>query len=347
MAHEELDAGVEDLPDAERPQLTVSRPRDGSGRSGRRVGAELGRAVERGDRRAPARRRRRGRTDAGARRGRRRRSPPARTRTDRRRAISITSVPPGRRSSIRGRASATGRRGRASRRRRPPRAPSASTMSSPQSNAPSTPPAQRSVPAKRTSTPSPPVTWRPLTRSGSPGEQAHRAHAVAADVHQPAAVERRPAGARRRRGPCRRCRTRTPRGSAAALPTARSRTSSRSRCACGWWRHMNASASTRPARSAASNAACASSGRRVSGFSHSTCLPASSARIDHGTCSEFGQRDVDRVDVRVGEQRLVAAVRAAEPVLGRVRLGPRPRRGSPPRRPRPPRRRGRRRGACG
>ena len=51
---------------------------------------------------------------------------------------------------------------------------------------------------------------------------------------------------------------------------------------------MNASASTRPARSAASNAASACSGWRVSGFSHSTCLPASSARIDHSTCSEFG-----------------------------------------------------------
>ena len=51
---------------------------------------------------------------------------------------------------------------------------------------------------------------------------------------------------------------------------------------------MNASIRIRPARSAASNAPRASSGRRVSGFSQSTCLPASSARIDHGTCSELG-----------------------------------------------------------
>ena len=51
---------------------------------------------------------------------------------------------------------------------------------------------------------------------------------------------------------------------------------------------MNASARTRPARSAASYAASASAGWRVSGFSHSTCLPASSARIDHGTWSELG-----------------------------------------------------------
>ena len=71
-------------------------------------------------------------------------------------------------------------------------------------------------------------------------------------------------------------------------PTASAATSSCSLRACAWWRHMNASASTRPLRSAASKAASASSGRRVSGFSQSTCLPASSARIDHGTCSELG-----------------------------------------------------------
>ena len=51
---------------------------------------------------------------------------------------------------------------------------------------------------------------------------------------------------------------------------------------------MNASISSRPARSAASNAASTSAGRRDSGFSHSTCLPASSARSDHGRCIEFG-----------------------------------------------------------
>ena len=51
---------------------------------------------------------------------------------------------------------------------------------------------------------------------------------------------------------------------------------------------MNASASSRPDRSAAAKASSASAGRRVSGFSHSTCLPASSARTDHGTCIELG-----------------------------------------------------------
>ena len=51
---------------------------------------------------------------------------------------------------------------------------------------------------------------------------------------------------------------------------------------------MNASASTRPALSAASKARSTCSTERAIGFSHRTCLPASSARIDHSTCSEFG-----------------------------------------------------------
>jgi hypothetical protein len=51
---------------------------------------------------------------------------------------------------------------------------------------------------------------------------------------------------------------------------------------------MNASISTRPERSAASNARSTSAGWRVSGFSLSTCLPASSAWTDHSTCIEFG-----------------------------------------------------------
>ena len=51
---------------------------------------------------------------------------------------------------------------------------------------------------------------------------------------------------------------------------------------------MNASISTRPARSAASKASSTCAGSRDSGFSHRTCLPASSACTDHGTCIEFG-----------------------------------------------------------
>ena len=51
---------------------------------------------------------------------------------------------------------------------------------------------------------------------------------------------------------------------------------------------MNASLSTRPALSAASKARSTSATERDIGFSQSTCLPASSARTDHSTCSELG-----------------------------------------------------------
>jgi hypothetical protein len=51
---------------------------------------------------------------------------------------------------------------------------------------------------------------------------------------------------------------------------------------------MNASARTSPSRSATAKARSTSSGRRDIGFSHSTCLPASRARIDHSTCIELG-----------------------------------------------------------
>ena len=60
------------------------------------------------------------------------------------------------------------------------------------------------------------------------------------------------------------------------------------RSACGWWRHMNASWSTRPAASAASQAISTSSACRVYGFSQRTCLPAASAVIVQGWWSEFG-----------------------------------------------------------
>ena len=71
-------------------------------------------------------------------------------------------------------------------------------------------------------------------------------------------------------------------------PTAPPRTSSTSCAVCGLWRYMNASVSTRPSRSATSKARSTSSGCRLSGFSQRTCFPASSARIDHSTCIEFG-----------------------------------------------------------
>ena len=50
----------------------------------------------------------------------------------------------------------------------------------------------------------------------------------------------------------------------------------------GWCGHMYASTSTRPAASAAAYTSSVSATVIVSGFSHSTCLPASSAARIHG-----------------------------------------------------------------
>ncbi len=51
---------------------------------------------------------------------------------------------------------------------------------------------------------------------------------------------------------------------------------------------MNASMQCRPRASATSKTAAISAGSLLIGFSQSTCLPASSARIDHGQCRPFG-----------------------------------------------------------
>ena len=51
---------------------------------------------------------------------------------------------------------------------------------------------------------------------------------------------------------------------------------------------MNASMQIRRRDSAASNTASTSAGLELIGFSQSTCLPASSARIDHSQCIPFG-----------------------------------------------------------
>jgi hypothetical protein len=51
---------------------------------------------------------------------------------------------------------------------------------------------------------------------------------------------------------------------------------------------MKASVRNRPVRSLASNARATLSGLRSSGFSQSTCFPASSALIDQSTWSVFG-----------------------------------------------------------
>ena len=75
---------------------------------------------------------------------------------------------------------------------------------------------------------------------------------------------------------------------------------------------MNASVRRRPVRSAASNAASTSSGRRLNGFSQMTCLPASTRADRPLAVHRVRERDVDGVDVGVLEQRLVRAVRALD-----------------------------------
>ena len=71
-------------------------------------------------------------------------------------------------------------------------------------------------------------------------------------------------------------------------PIAPCSTSERAAAACGWWRHMNASITITPARSAASQASSASAACREYGFSTSTCLPASIAFSVHSWCIPFG-----------------------------------------------------------
>ena len=55
--------------------------------------------------------------------------------------------------------------------------------------------------------------------------------------------------------------------------------SSTSLCVCGWQRYMNASIAKTPLARAASKIAIASAWLIPMGFSHSTCLPASAARM--------------------------------------------------------------------
>ena len=70
----------------------------------------------------------------------------------------------------------------------------------------------------------------------------------------------------------------------AASPMRPSRMSRRTSSHCGCVRTMNASAIVTPLRSRASTSARASAALSAIGFSQSTCLPASAARIVHGTC---------------------------------------------------------------
>jgi hypothetical protein len=54
----------------------------------------------------------------------------------------------------------------------------------------------------------------------------------------------------------------------------------------------------------------------LSGFSQSTCLPASAAFVGQRNMQLVGQRIVDGVDVGIGEQLLVGAVGRGNPELG-------------------------------
>ena len=118
------------------------------------------------------------------------------------------------------------------------------------------------------------------------GEEARVADGIAPDVPQRSAAERRIEPhvvlARQRKGE----------RSLEAADRRRAARSARSRstaCVSGWCRYMNASAATRDARVAAASIRSTSSTVSASGFSHSTCLPASSARTVHSTCRLLGR----------------------------------------------------------
>ena len=71
-------------------------------------------------------------------------------------------------------------------------------------------------------------------------------------------------------------------------PMAPSRTSASTFAVCGWARYMNASIRKRLWKAAVSTIAITSGWLTPSGFSHSTALPASNARIDHCACCGCG-----------------------------------------------------------
>ena len=68
-----------------------------------------------------------------------------------------------------------------------------------------------------------------------------------------------------------------------------SATSLRARVVWGWWRHIRPSTQRRPALSAASKQRAASAALVANGFSHRTCLPASSALTVHSVCIDTGR----------------------------------------------------------
>ena len=154
------------------------------------------------------------------------------------------------------------------------------------------------------------------------GDEPRAAHAVAADVHQRAAVDGRRGGGSSGL-PARKPNEAWMRLHGPDLASA-TRCSS---CVCGLWRHMKASASTRPAASARSNASSASCGaagvRLLAQHVLAGCQRPHRPLVVHG---RWAARCRPRRR-RVGQQRLVGAVRRRDALLGSVGRARRRRRG--------------------
>ncbi len=167
---------------------------------------------------------------------------------------------------------------------------------------------------------------------GLAGEEARPADAVAADVHQRAAVELGHGAARS--SVLSRAKPNVARIEPSS-PIAPSATSSGTRAVCGWWRYMNASISTRPDALGDVEGLLHVRRARASTASRRgrACPPRARASSTRG--GAVRERHVDRVHLGIREERLVRAVRAREPVLAGVGLGARLLAARPPPR-RPP-----------
>ena len=80
---------------------------------------------------------------------------------------------------------------------------------------------------------------------------------------------------------------------------------------------MKASPIFTPVRARTASSVLASATVMLMGFSQRTCLPASAALAVQGTCNWLGKRIVDGVDLGVGQQLLVGAVRLGNAELRR------------------------------
>ena len=172
------------------------------------------------------------------------RSRPPRPRSARRRRRGAARSP--------ARGSATDRRGTACPRRRRPRARRGVASASPASKCASTSSAKRIVAGEHDVDAVAADHLLGAHALGLAGDQPRAADAVAADVHQRAAVERRATAGRSAGSSAAKLNaariSRTPPDRAVARPARRARR------VCGLWRYMNASISSRPSRSATSKA---------------------------------------------------------------------------------------------